>query len=188
MSAPGWAPAAGGRSELCLAARRIGSSHPLNTSNTLQREWGQEQSDLFKVTDCFLASAPGSIPGLGSCSGEGIGHLLQYSWASLALNNIAKSLQTPEFQQDFISRAKPPEEAERPRVSNRMSPQCLLYSQTPRGILATPWAHSLLSPTAWASNQQNDISHNYRLLNRRLELGAKYFSYLTPSFLTLIPD
>ena len=34
------------------------------------------------------AGAPGSIPGLGSCSGEGIGHLLQYSWASLETQTV----------------------------------------------------------------------------------------------------
>ena len=29
------------------------------------------------------AGDPGSVPGLGRSSGEGIGYLLQYSWASL---------------------------------------------------------------------------------------------------------
>ena len=84
---------------MCLAARRIGSSHPLNTSNTLQREWGQEQSDLFKVTDCFLASAPGSIPGSGSSTGEGIGYPLQYSWASLVAQLVKNQ---PAMQETWV--------------------------------------------------------------------------------------
>ena len=31
----------------------------------------------------YNAGDPGSVPGLGRSSGEGIGYLLQYSWASL---------------------------------------------------------------------------------------------------------
>ena len=34
------------------------------------------------------AGDPGSIPGLGSSSGEGIGYPLQYSWASLVTQTV----------------------------------------------------------------------------------------------------
>ena len=34
----------------------------------------------------YNAGDPGSIPGLGRSSGEGIGYPLQYSWASLWLS------------------------------------------------------------------------------------------------------
>ena len=34
------------------------------------------------------AEDPGSIPGLGKSSGEGIGYPLQYSWASLVAQTV----------------------------------------------------------------------------------------------------
>ena len=37
------------------------------------------------------AGDPGLIPGLGRSAGEGIGHPLQYSWASLVAQTIKKS-------------------------------------------------------------------------------------------------
>ena len=39
-------------------------------------------SSVGKESACS-AGDPSSIPGLGRSSGEGIGYLLQYSWASL---------------------------------------------------------------------------------------------------------
>ena len=39
-------------------------------------------SSLGKESACS-AEDPGSIPGLGSTPGEGIGYLLQYSWVFL---------------------------------------------------------------------------------------------------------
>ena len=39
------------------------------------------------------AEDPGSIPGLGKSSGEGIGYPLQYSWASLVAQTV-KNLPT----------------------------------------------------------------------------------------------
>ena len=39
-------------------------------------------SSVGKESACN-AGEPGSIPGLGSSPGEGIGYLHQYSWASL---------------------------------------------------------------------------------------------------------
>ena len=39
-------------------------------------------SSVGKESTCN-AGDPGSIPGLGRSTGEGIGYLLQYSWASL---------------------------------------------------------------------------------------------------------
>ena len=37
---------------------------------------------------CCNAGDPGSIPGLGSSPGEGIGYTLQYSWASLVAQTV----------------------------------------------------------------------------------------------------
>ena len=44
--------------------------------------WGFPGSPAGKESACN-AGDPGSIPGLGSFPGEGIGYPLQYSWASL---------------------------------------------------------------------------------------------------------
>ena len=41
------------------------------------------------------AGDPGSIPGLGSSPGEGIGYPLQYSWASL----VAQMINNPPARQ-----------------------------------------------------------------------------------------
>jgi len=43
---------------------------------------GFSDSSVGKESTCS-AGDPGSIPGLGRSPGEGIGYLLQYSWASL---------------------------------------------------------------------------------------------------------
>ena len=40
-------------------------------------------SGLDSKESAFNAGDPGSIPGLGRSTGEGIGYPLQYSWASL---------------------------------------------------------------------------------------------------------
>ena len=47
----------------------------------------------------YNAGDPGSIPGLGSSSGEGIGYPLQYSGASLVAHLVKNRLQweRPEF-------------------------------------------------------------------------------------------
>ena len=41
---------------------------------------------------CCNAGDPGSIPGLGSSPGEGIGYTLQYSWASLVAQTVKNPL------------------------------------------------------------------------------------------------
>ena len=43
---------------------------------------GLPDSSVGKASTCN-AGDPGSIPGLGRSTGEGIGYPLQYSWASL---------------------------------------------------------------------------------------------------------
>ena len=45
--------------------------------------WGFAHSSVGKEFACNTGD-PGSIPGSGRSSGEGIGFLLQYSWVSLA--------------------------------------------------------------------------------------------------------
>ena len=45
------------------------------------------------------AGDPGSIPGLGRCPEQGIGHLLQYSWASLVAQ-LVKNL--PAVQKTWV--------------------------------------------------------------------------------------
>ena len=47
-------------------------------------------SSVGKESTCN-AGDPGSIPGLGRSTGEGIGYLLQYSWASL-VSHLVKNL------------------------------------------------------------------------------------------------
>jgi len=42
---------------------------------------------VVKKSTCN-AGGPSSIPGSGSSPGEGIGYLLQYSWASLVAQTI----------------------------------------------------------------------------------------------------
>ena len=51
--------------------------------NTARIEYqGFLDSSVAKESVC-IAGDPGSIPGLGRSTGEGIGYPLQYSWASL---------------------------------------------------------------------------------------------------------
>ena len=47
-------------------------------------------SSAAKESTCNTAD-PGSIPGLGRSTGEGIGYSLQYSWASLVTQTVKNS-------------------------------------------------------------------------------------------------
>ena len=55
-------------------------------------------SSAGKESTCN-AGNPGSIPGSGRCTGEGIAYLLQYSWASLVAE-LVKNL--PAMQETWV--------------------------------------------------------------------------------------
>ena len=58
---------------------------------------GFPHSSVGKESTCN-AGDPGSIPGLGRSTGEGIGYPLQYSWASLVaqlVKNLPAMQETP---------------------------------------------------------------------------------------------
>ena len=55
-------------------------------------------SSVGKESACN-AGDPGSIPGLGSSPGEGIGYLLQYSWAA-PVAQMVKNL--PAMQETWV--------------------------------------------------------------------------------------
>ena len=53
-------------------------------------------SGLDSKESAFNAGDPGSIPGLGRSTGEGIGYPLQYSWASL----VAQLVKNPSAMRE----------------------------------------------------------------------------------------
>ena len=57
---------------------------------SIPSDWGFRGSSAGKESACNTRD-PGSIPGLGRSPVEGIGYLLQYSWASL----VAQLLKNP---------------------------------------------------------------------------------------------
>ena len=57
--------------------------------------WGFQGSSPGKESACNVGD-PGSIPGLGSSSGEGIGCPLQYSWVSLVAQTVRNLPAMPE--------------------------------------------------------------------------------------------
>ena len=57
--------------------------------------WVFSHSSAGKESACN-AGGPSSIPGLGRSPGEGIGYLLQYSWASL----VAQLVKNPPAMQE----------------------------------------------------------------------------------------
>ena len=59
---------------------------------------GFPDSSVGKGSACNAVD-PGSIPGLGKSPGEGIGYLLQYSWASLVAQ-LVKNL--PAMQETWV--------------------------------------------------------------------------------------
>ena len=59
---------------------------------------GFPDSSVGKESSCN-AGDPGSIPGLGRSSGEGIGYLFQYSWAS-PVAQLVKNL--PAMQETWV--------------------------------------------------------------------------------------
>ena len=76
------------------------------------------------------AEDPGSIPGLGSSPGEGIGYPLQYSWASLVAQTV-KNL--PAIARDLGSI---PGLGRSPRGAhgNPLQYSCLENTYGPRGL------------------------------------------------------
>ena len=62
---------------------------PLNEVAPRQRQ-GFPESSVGKESTCN-AGDPGSIPGLGRPTGEGIGYPLQYTWTSLLAQAIKNS-------------------------------------------------------------------------------------------------
>ena len=60
--------------------------------------WGFPQSSVGKESTCN-AGDPRLIPGSGRSAGEGIGHPLQYSWASL-LAHLVKN--PPAMQETWV--------------------------------------------------------------------------------------
>ena len=60
--------------------------------------WGFLDSSFGKESTCN-AGDPSSIPGLGRSAGEGIGYLLQYSWASLVAQ-LVKNL--PAIRETWV--------------------------------------------------------------------------------------
>ena len=59
---------------------------------------GFPDSSVGKESACN-ARDPGSIPGMGRSTGEGIGYPLQYSWASLGAQ-LVKNL--PTMQETYV--------------------------------------------------------------------------------------
>ena len=58
----------------------------------------QDDSSVGKESTCN-AGDPGSIPGLGRSTGEGIGYPPQYSWASLMAQLVKNS---PAMQETWV--------------------------------------------------------------------------------------
>ena len=81
-----------------LAPKRQGNID--NTQVYLSVYWAQgfPDSSVGKEPACN-AGDPGSIPGLGRSTGEGIGYPLQYSWASLVAQ-LVKNL--PAMQETWV--------------------------------------------------------------------------------------
>ena len=59
-------------------------------------------SSAGKKSSCNVGDT-GSIPGLGRSPGKGIGHLLQYSWASFVAQ-LVKNL--PAMQENWVGKGK----------------------------------------------------------------------------------
>ena len=62
----------------------------LGLNDRISMTQGFADSSVGKEAACNEGD-PGSIPGSGVCSGEGIGYPLQYSWASL-VTQLVKNL------------------------------------------------------------------------------------------------
>ena len=66
----------------------------------------------------YSAGHPGSIPGSGRFPGEGIGYLLQYSWASLVTQTVNNLSAMQETQVQFLGWEDPLEKGEQTLSSN----------------------------------------------------------------------
>ena len=60
-----------------------------------QESWGFPDSSVGKESACNVGD-PSLIPGSGRSAGEGIGHPLQHSWASL----VAQLVKNPPAMQE----------------------------------------------------------------------------------------
>ena len=67
---------------------------------------GFSDSSVGKESTCN-AGDPGSIPGFGRSTGEGIGYPLQYSWASLVAQPVKNPLAMQETPVRFLGQEDP---------------------------------------------------------------------------------
>ena len=99
---------------------------------------GFPDSSVGKESACN-AGDPGSIPGLGRSSGEGIGYPLQYSWASLVAQ-LVKNL--PAVWETWVQSLG----WEDPLEKGRATHSSILAWRIPWTI-SSPWGHKELDTT-----------------------------------------
>ena len=117
-------------------------SSPAPDLYVLYNPEGFPGSSAGKESTCN-AQDPGLIPGLGRSIGEGIGFLLQYSWASLVAQMVKNlpATQEPEFD---LWVGKVPG-----RVHGNPLQDCCLEKPHGQRSLAgySPWGHKVLDMT-----------------------------------------
>ena len=102
--------------------------------NYLSIFMGFSGAQLVRKSTC--SPDPGSVPGLGSSPGEGIGYPLKYSWASLGAQTVIICLQCgrPGFD--------PGLERSSGGHGNPLQNSCLKHPHGQRSLVGySPWGH-----------------------------------------------
>ena len=100
------------------------------------KTWGSPGSLAGKESACN-AGAPGSIPGLERCPGEGIG--LQYSWASLLAQIVKNMPAMQETQVPSLGRKDPLEKGMATHTS--ILTQRIPWTEEPGGLQSQSARH-----------------------------------------------
>ena len=108
--------------------------------------WGGVSGDSAGEESSCNAGDPGSIPGSGRSSGEGIGYSLQYTWVSLVAQMV-KNL--PTMRETWVwSLGWDPGGGH----GNPLQYSCLENPHGQRSLVGySPWGHKELDTTEWLS-------------------------------------
>ena len=138
-------------------------SWAVSLDNYLQKilHWGFPDSSVGKESTCN-AGDPSSIPMSGRYPGEGIGYLLQYSWASLVAQLVKNP---PAMQQTWVGKI--------PWWRERL-PTPVFWPGEFHGLYSS-WGHKELDMTEWLS--LSGARERYRKINHSSHPEIKHYIF-----------
>ena len=119
------------------------------------------------------AGDPGLIPGSGRSPGEGIGYLLQYSWASLVAQTVKNLPEMWETWVRFLGWEDSPEGGH----GNLLLYSCLVNSHGQRSLAGySPWGHKVVDMAEQLSTAHIHNEHTMNCMAYRQQTFISHSS------------